>query len=100
MAVTVGVGVAHGPRSGAEAIGARGAEENVRAATEGVAPSTGVRRPSVSVIIPTLNEAQNLPHVLPAIPSDIYEVILVDGRSVDGTVKVAQELLPSIRVVL
>jgi hypothetical protein len=54
----------------------------------------------VSVVIPTLNEARNLPHVLPHIPADIHEVILVDGGSVDETVEVARSLLPSIRVVI
>ena len=37
----------------------------------------------VSVVIPALNEAENLPHVLPLIPEDVHEVILVDGQSVD-----------------
>jgi hypothetical protein len=54
----------------------------------------------VSVVIPTINEARNLPHVLPLIPLDVHEVILVDGGSVDGTVDVARSLLPSIRVVI
>jgi cellulose synthase/poly-beta-1,6-N-acetylglucosamine synthase-like glycosyltransferase len=54
----------------------------------------------VSVVIPTLNEAQNLPHVLPLIPKWIYEVILVDGLSTDNTVEVARQLLPDIRVVM
>ncbi|HEX9374352.1 MAG TPA: glycosyltransferase family 2 protein [Roseiflexaceae bacterium] len=54
---------------------------------------------TVSVVIPALNEAKNLPHVLPRIPPDIHEVILVDGFSTDATVQIAQELLPSIRVV-
>ncbi|MEM7112414.1 MAG: glycosyltransferase family 2 protein [Chloroflexota bacterium] len=56
--------------------------------------------PKVSVVVPTLNEAKNLPHVLPRIPNWVYEVILVDGRSSDNTVEVAQSLLPNIRVVL
>jgi glycosyltransferase involved in cell wall biosynthesis len=56
---------------------------------------------AVSVIIPTLNEAHNLPKVLPFIPmSQVDEVILVDGRSTDGTIEVAKHLLPSIKVVL
>jgi glycosyltransferase involved in cell wall biosynthesis len=56
---------------------------------------------TVSIVIPTLNEAANLPHVLPRIPKlpEISEVILVDGHSTDGTVEVARELLPDIRVV-
>jgi putative methionine-R-sulfoxide reductase with GAF domain len=55
----------------------------------------------VSVIIPTLNEAKNLPLVLPRIPLDqVDEVILVDGRSTDDTVQVARSILPSIKVVL
>jgi len=55
--------------------------------------------PEISVIIPTRNEAQNLPFVLPYIPSIVSEVILVDGNSTDDTVAVAQQLWPSILVV-
>jgi glycosyltransferase involved in cell wall biosynthesis len=54
---------------------------------------------AVSVIIPALNEAKNLVHVLPRIPKDVHEVILVDGFSTDETVQVARELLPNLRVV-
>ncbi|MFZ6030852.1 MAG: glycosyltransferase [Chloroflexota bacterium] len=58
-------------------------------------------RPTVSVVIPTLNEAHNLPLVLPYLPLNwIDEVILVDGRSDDETVEIARRLLPSIKVVL
>jgi glycosyltransferase involved in cell wall biosynthesis len=53
----------------------------------------------VSVIIPALNEAENLPYVLPRIPEWVHEVILVDGNSTDNTVGVARELWPTIRVV-
>jgi glycosyltransferase involved in cell wall biosynthesis len=53
---------------------------------------------AVSVVIPTLNEAENLRHVLPLIPSE-YEVVVVDGHSDDGTVAVALELRPDAVVV-
>lgn len=56
-------------------------------------------RPTISVVIPTLNEAKNLPYVLPNIPSWVHEVILVDGRSTDNTVAVAKSLISDIRVV-
>jgi glycosyltransferase involved in cell wall biosynthesis len=45
----------------------------------------------VSVIIPTLNEAENLRCVIPQL-SRRYELIIVDGGSTDGTVDVAREL--------
>jgi glycosyltransferase involved in cell wall biosynthesis len=55
----------------------------------------------VSVIIPTLNEAANLPHVFPRLPYDeLFEVIIVDGHSTDDTIAVARLLYPGIRVVL
>ena len=46
--------------------------------------------PRVSVVIPALNEAENLRHVLPRLPEGLHEVILVDGHSTDGTVEVAR----------
>ncbi len=52
----------------------------------------------VSVIICTLNEAKNLPFVLPRIPSWVYEVILIDGHSTDNTVQVAEKIRPTIKV--
>ncbi|MCP8894990.1 glycosyltransferase family 2 protein [Shinella daejeonensis] len=55
--------------------------------------------PRISVIVPTVNEAKNLPHVLPRIPGWIDEVILVDGNSNDGTIAVARELMPQIIVI-
>ena len=54
--------------------------------------------PKVSVVIPTLNEAKNLPHVLPELPDIVGEVILVDGGSRDNTITAAQELRPDIRI--
>lgn len=54
----------------------------------------------VSVIIPTLNEAQNLAILLPSLPPWLHEVIIVDGRSTDDTIEVARTLRPDVRVVL
>jgi len=62
-------------------------------------PPPAYQNHRISVIVPALNEAENLPHVLPLIPHWVDEVILVDGNSVDDTVAVARKLLPSIRVV-
>jgi glycosyltransferase involved in cell wall biosynthesis len=56
--------------------------------------------PRVSVVIPTLNEARNLPYVLGALPADIYEVIVVDGHSVDDTLAIARKLRPDARIVM
>jgi glycosyltransferase involved in cell wall biosynthesis len=53
----------------------------------------------VSVVIPALNEAENLPHVLPNIPTWVHEVLLVHGQSTDGTEDVARALLPGIRII-
>lgn len=50
--------------------------------------------PSVSVIIPALNEARNLPHVAQRMPAGIDEIVVVDGGSVDDTVAVARQLWP------
>jgi glycosyltransferase involved in cell wall biosynthesis len=54
--------------------------------------------PLITVVIPARNEARNLELVLPELPP-VHEVILVDGRSVDGTVEVAQSIMPSVKVV-
>jgi len=54
----------------------------------------------VSVVIPALNEARNLPYVLGRLPPDIHEVIVVDGHSVDDTIAVARRVRPGVRIVL
>ena len=43
----------------------------------------------VSVVIPAKNEARNIEWVLERIPHEVDEVVLVDGRSTDGTVEIA-----------
>jgi len=55
--------------------------------------------PTVSMVVPALNEERNIPHVFERIPEDMHQVVLVDGRSVDNTVEVARRLRPDLCVV-
>jgi glycosyltransferase involved in cell wall biosynthesis len=66
---------------------------------DGAMPRARAPAPRVSVVIPTLNEAANLPHVFAELPEELHEVILVDGYSVDGTAALAQRLRPGVRIV-
>ncbi len=70
-----------------------------RGTTELTAAQLAAREATVSVVIPALNEADNLPYVLPHIPTWVHEVVLVDGHSTDDTVAVARALWPGVRVV-
>jgi glycosyltransferase involved in cell wall biosynthesis len=56
--------------------------------------------PRVSFVVPTLNEARNLPWLLPRIPKWSHEIVIVDGCSTDGTVAVARRLRPDVKVVM
>lgn len=60
-------------------------------------PPIGIR---ISAVIPTMNEAANLPHVFARLPEGLHEVIVVDGHSTDDTVAVARMLRPDVRIVL
>ena len=62
-------------------------------------PGAYKAEPTVSIVIPAKNEALNLPHVFSALDVERYEVILVDGDSIDDTVEVARSLCPDITVV-
>jgi len=55
--------------------------------------------PSVSLVIPTLNEEANIGWVLQRVPAWVEEVIVVDGGSRDRTVEVARTLRPDVVVV-
>lgn len=55
--------------------------------------------PTVSLIIPALNEEASLGYVLARVPDGMHEVIVVDGRSTDNTVAVAKQLWPGVRIV-
>ena len=66
-----------------------------RLPVEPIPVPTRPAEPRISVVVPALNEAQNLREVLPTLPR-VHEVILVDGGSVDGTVEAARESLDGI----
>lgn len=57
-------------------------------------------KPRVTVVVPTLNEERNLPHVFKKLDKeDIFEVIVVDGFSTDNTIEVAKSLRPGVKIV-
>jgi len=51
----------------------------------------------ISVVIPTLNEEENIGKVINEVKSELerygykYEIIVVDGYSTDGTVEIAKK---------
>ena len=63
--------------------------------------ATRPAHPRVSIVVPTYNEAKNLPHVFSLIEQveGVHEVIVVDGRSSDGTIEMAQSLMPDVKIV-
>lgn len=70
----------------------------------GQAPAAELARPEaqledVSVVIPVRNEAKNIGWVLDRLPRTVGEVILVDGRSTDDTVRSARAAWPELNVV-
>jgi len=56
-------------------------------------------RPSVSLVIPALNEAAGLHAVLPRVPAIVDELIVVDGGSSDDTVQVVRDVAPHAAVI-
>jgi glycosyltransferase involved in cell wall biosynthesis len=51
-------------------------------------------RPTVSVVVPALNEERNLPYIAARMPRDVDEIVFVNGDSVDQTAQVARQLWP------
>jgi Glycosyl transferase family 2 len=56
------------------------------------------RRTKISVVVPAMNEGNNIGHVLSRLPDGLHEVILVDGNSHDDTIEAARRAYPEIRV--
>jgi len=59
--------------------------------------SAGTR--AVTVVVPAKNEADNIGWVLERLPAIVDEVVLVDGRSTDGTIDAARRVRPDVVVV-
>ena len=55
--------------------------------------------PTISVVIPTRNEAKNLPYVLGRLPAEVDEVVIVDADSTDDTVETALAYRPDAKIV-
>ena len=53
----------------------------------------------VSVVIPTLNEAENISWVLDRLPSFVEQVVVVDGRSTDKTIETVLSVRPDAEIV-
>ena len=52
----------------------------------------------ISVVVPAMNEEQNIGKVLGELPEGMHEVILVDGNSTDDTIGAARRAYPEIKV--
>jgi hypothetical protein len=63
-------------------------------------PDRRDRKTKVSVVVPAMNEAKNIGHVLKQLPEGLHEVILVDGNSEDDTIEAARSAYPEIRVLV
>lgn len=62
------------------------------AAPDSATTRRAARKITVALIIPVLNEATSMPHILPKInPSWVDEIIFVDGGSKDRTMEVIKE---------
>jgi succinoglycan biosynthesis protein ExoA len=60
-------------------------------------PSSGAALPRVSVVLPARNEAKSIEAAIRALtaqtyPPDLLEILVVDGRSTDGTGDIVREL--------
>ncbi|BBY27918.1 glycosyltransferase family 2 protein [Mycolicibacterium sediminis] len=58
-----------------------------------------LRRNTVTVVIPAMNEARNLPDVARRMPEGIDEIVFVDGHSEDDSIEVARTLWPTAKII-
>ncbi|OAN28710.1 glycosyltransferase family 2 protein [Mycolicibacterium iranicum] len=60
--------------------------------------SAPANAPTVTVVLPTRNEARNLPYVAKRMPP-VDQIVVIDGGSVDGTPEVARQLWPDATII-
>lgn len=80
-------------------VGDQATDWRLRVVTTTLQPPATYLQPTITVVVPAMNEERNLPHVLSRMPACVNEVILVDGNSTDTTVAVAKQVRPDIIVV-
>jgi glycosyltransferase involved in cell wall biosynthesis len=76
----------------------RGEAESGEQTEDALLKAKAERKLRITVLICTLNEEENIPHVLPRIPDWVDEVLVVDGHSTDSTVAAVRGLRPDARI--
>lgn len=90
-----------GSRAGNGTGPADGAKEPVARMPQGLTTRASPRSSdslTVTVVVPTLNEAPNIPWVLERLQA-FDDIVIVDGHSSDGTVEVALQIRPDLTVI-
>lgn len=55
---------------------------------------------TISVVIPTINECQNIKEVIPKLPEFVDEVVVVDGCSTDGTIEEIKKYRKDAKIII
>jgi hypothetical protein len=90
------------PAARSDAPAQDGVRDTLRSPLSDGTMRAGSTRPTstVSLVIPTKNEAANISWVLDQVPDCIDEIVLVDGHSTDATLVTARSARPDIHVVV
>jgi hypothetical protein len=94
----IGRAAGQGRRRGIDAMSVE-APEGAHLVDAGARAATTSARATLSVVIPALNEARNLPDVPRRMPTGIDEIVSVDGSSADKSIEVARGLRPSAKII-